>query len=53
MLQMKEHDKKPQEQQNEEEISNLPETEFRVMILKMIQSQKKNEGMGQEDTRNI
>ena len=37
MLQMKEQDKKVQEQLNEEETSNLPEKEFIAMILKRIQ----------------
>ena len=37
MLQMKEQDKKVQEQLNEEETSNLPEKEFIAVILKMIQ----------------
>ena len=37
MLQMKEQDKKVQEQLNEEETSNLPEKEFITVILKMIQ----------------
>ena len=34
---MKEQDTNLQEQLNEEEIGNLPEKEFRVMIVKMIQ----------------
>ena len=38
MLQMKEQDKNLQEQLNEEDISNLSEKEFRVMIVKMIQN---------------
>ena len=38
MLQMKEQGKIPQEQINEEEIGNLPEKEFKVMIVKMIQN---------------
>ena len=37
-MQTKEQDKNPQEQLNEEEIGNLPEKEFRVMIVKMIQN---------------
>ena len=37
MLQMKGQGKIPQEQINEEEIGNLPEKEFRGMIVKMIQ----------------
>ena len=40
MYQMKEQDKNLQDQINEEEIGNLPETEFRVMIVKMIQHLK-------------
>ena len=38
MLQMKEQVKNPQDQINEEEIGKLPEKEFRVMIVKMIQN---------------
>ena len=34
---MKEQDKTPEEQLNELEIGNLPEKEFRIMIVKMIQ----------------
>ena len=40
MQQMKEQDKNPSDQTNEEEIGNLPEKEFRVMIVKMIQDRK-------------
>ena len=35
---MKEQVKKPSDQTNEEEIGSLPEKEFRVMIVKMIQN---------------
>ena len=35
--QMKGQDKTPEKQRNEGEISSLPEKEFRVMIMKMIQ----------------
>ena len=35
---MKEQDKNPPDQTNEEEIGSLPEKEFRVIILKMIQN---------------
>ena len=35
---MKEQDKNPPDQTNEEEIGHLPEKEFRVMIIKMIQN---------------
>ena len=38
MQQMKEQGKNPQDQINEEEIVNLPEKEFRVMIVKMMQN---------------
>ena len=37
MNQMKEQDKTPEKQLNEVEIGNLPEKEFRIMIVKMIQ----------------
>ena len=37
MYQMKQQDKTPEKQLNEVEIGNLPEEEFRIMILKMIQ----------------
>ena len=36
MSQRKEQDKTPDEQLSEAEIGNLPEKEFRVMIVKMI-----------------
>ena len=35
---MKEQDKNPPDQTNEEEIGSLPEKEFRVMRVKMIQN---------------
>ena len=38
IYQMKEQDKTPEKQLNEEEIGSLPEKEFRVMIVKMIQN---------------
>ena len=34
--QMKDQSKNPPDKTNEEEIGNLPEKEFRVMIVKMI-----------------
>ena len=37
MYQMKEQDRTPEKQLNEVEIGNLPEKEFRIMIVKMIQ----------------
>ena len=50
MKQMKEQGKNPPNQTNEEEILSLPEKEFRVMIVKMIQNLGKWNG---ENTRNI
>ena len=38
MQQMKEQGKNPPDQTNEEEIGSVPEKEFRVMIVKMIQN---------------
>ena len=38
MQQMKEKNKNPLDQTNAEEIGSLPEKEFRVMIVKMIQN---------------
>ena len=35
---MKEQDKTPEKQLNEEEIGSLPEKEFRITIVKMIQN---------------
>ena len=37
MSKLKEQDKTPEEQLSKVEIGNLPEKEFRVMIVKMIQ----------------
>ena len=37
MYQMKEQDETPAKQLNEMEIGNLPEKEFRIMIVKMVQ----------------
>ena len=41
IYQMKEQDKTPEKQLNEVEIGNLPEKEFRIMIVKMIQDLRK------------
>ena len=41
MYQMKEQDKTPEKQPNEVEIGNLPEKEFRMMIVKTIQDLRK------------
>ena len=38
MQQMKKQGKNPPNQTNEEEIGSLPEKEFRVMMVKMIQN---------------
>ena len=38
---MKEQDKAPEKQLNEVEIGKLPEKEFRIMIVKMIQDLRK------------
>ena len=40
--QAKEHDKSPPNQTKEEEIGRLPEKEFRIMIVKMIQNLENN-----------
>ena len=37
VFRMKGQDKTPEKQLNEVEIGNLPEKEFRIMIVKMIQ----------------
>ena len=47
---MKEQGKNPADQTNEEEIGSLPEKEFRVMIVKMIQKSCK---YNEEHTRNV
>ena len=41
MFQMKGQDKAPEYQPNKVEIGNLPEKEFRFMIVKMIQNLRK------------
>ena len=41
MYQMKEQDNTPEKQLNEVEIGNLPEKEFRIMTVKMIQDLRK------------
>ena len=37
MFQMKEQDKTPEEKLNEVEINNLPNKEFKVIVIKMLQ----------------
>ena len=49
---MKEQEKTPEKQLNEVEKGNLPEKEFRIMIMKMIQDLgEKNGGKDKEDAR--
>ena len=43
--QVKEHEKWPPSQTKEEEIGTLPEKEFRIMIIKMIQKSRKQNGV--------
>ena len=56
MLQMKEQGNNLRDQINEEEICNLPEKEFRVMIVKMIQNlgngMEKIQGTFNKDLKN-
>ena len=52
MLQMKQQGKIPQDEINEEEIGNVPEKEFRVMLVNMIQDLR-NRGTDREDIRNV
>ena len=42
--QMKEQTRNTEVQINEEEIGNLPEKEFRIMIVKMIKNREKQNG---------
>ena len=46
---MKEQDKNPPDLTNEEKIGSLPEKQFRIMIVKMIQ----NLGNRMENTRKL
>ena len=50
---MKEQDKTPEEQLSEIEIGNLPEKEFRVMIVKMIQDLRKRKETQIEKTQEM
>ena len=56
MSQIKEQDKTPEKQLNVVEIGNLPEKEFRIMIVKMIQDlgkrMKKMQEMFTKDLEN-
>ena len=49
--QVKEHDKNPPNQTKEEEIGSLPEKEFRIMIVKMIQNLENNMELHRLETR--
>ena len=52
--QIKGQDKTPEKQLNELETGNIPEKEFRIMIVILIQDLgKKNGGKDWEDTRNV
>ena len=52
--QMKGQGKTPEKQLNEVEIGNLPEKEFRIMIVKMIQDlRKRMEKMQELFTKNL
>ena len=53
MYQMKEQDKTPEKQVNEMEIGNLPEREFRIMIVKIIQDLGKRMGAKIEKTQEM
>ena len=51
---MKGQDKTPEKEINEVEIGNLPEKEFRIMIVKMIQDlRKRMEKMQELFTKNL
>ena len=53
MSQMKGQDKTPEKQLNEGEIGNLPEKEFRIMIMKMIQDLVKTMKMQEMFTKDL
>ena len=54
MSQVKGQNKTPEKQQNEVETGNLPEKEFRIMIMKMIQDLGKTmENMQEMFTRDL
>ena len=51
---MKEQGKNPSHQTNEEEIGSLPEKEFRVMIVKVIQNlRNRMEKIQETSTKNL
>ena len=54
LFQVKEQDKTPEKQVNEVEIENLPEKEFRIIIVKMIHDlRKRMEKMQEMFTKNL
>ena len=53
MQQMKEQGKNTSDQTSEEEIGSLPEKEFRIMIVKIIQNHGNRMEKIQENTRNV
>ena len=53
MYQMKEKDKTPEKQLNEMEIGKLPEKEFRIIIVKMIQDLGKRIGGKDQEMQEI
>ena len=53
MAQMKGQDKTPEKQLNEVEIGNLPEKEFIIMIVKMIQDLRKTMKMQEMFTKDL
>ena len=50
---MKEQGKNTSDQTSEEEIGSLPEKEFRIMIVKIIQNHGNRMEKIQENTRNV
>ena len=53
MQQMKERGKNPPDQINEEEIGNLPEKEFRVMIVKIQNLDNRKEKIQETFTKDL
>ena len=53
MFQMKGQDKTPEKQLNEVEIGNLPEKEFRIMLVNMIQILRKGMEAKVEKTQKV
>ena len=51
MFQTKEQDKTPEEELSEVEIGNLPEKEFRVVMIKMIKDLEENGCTRSEERR--